>query len=269
MISQAVVVVSDGNYHHHAENLISSLAITNQLHICWIQLGDGNVSENFRIGESNGISVLKKQVEGGSAEARRTYAAICRFALIDRIFEANTSLQSIFYIDADSIVRGRIDDLFSRFEESGAVIGLRTRKDDRHPYLAGFLLFNRDRSRDLLGILAAELKGVEHSWGADQDALFKYVSTEFIFEIEPSFASWDFRRSLRVWSAKGHSRRRQPEFLFETKLVKLLSRFSPKISQRVLPLVQLGTVVIHSLHLRENYYLGRSLLSRVRSILRL
>ena len=269
MISQAVVVVSDGNYRHYAENLISSLTITNQVHICWIQLGDGNVSEDFRIGESSGISVLQKQVEGASAEERRTYAATCRFALIDRIFRANASLKSIFYIDADSIVRGRIGDVFSRFEESGAAIGLRTRKDNRHPYLAGFLLFDRDRSRNLLGALATELKGTEHSWGADQDALFKYVSSESIFEIDPNFASWDFRRSLIVWSAKGHSRRRQPEFLFETKLVRSLSRFSPRFSQRVLPLVHLGTAVIHSLHLRENYYLGRSLLSRGRSLLRL
>ncbi len=269
---RAIVLVSDDNYFGYASDLVSSICLTNRIPIFWIQLVSEGQPKRVDARVNDQVSVILRRSIGDTSEQRRVYAASCRFEQILDVFELNPNVKSILYVDADSIVRGPLDDLFDDFEISRSIIGVRKRDEDYHPYLAGFLFFDRDRSVVLLDRLVKEVNERDPLWGVDQDVLRDCLSEHQggqIHEINPRYACWTFNRNLRVWSAKGQSRRRSPEFIFESVLVRSLSALPRGIARLLLHAFQVVTALIYALHIRDRYIQLRiifvQLLSRYKS----
>jgi hypothetical protein len=258
-----VVIISDKFYEHHAKCLIDSIQIRNDIAISWIRLSaDESESPDFTV--STHFQTINLKQFGVNDEQRRAYASTCRFRVIKQLFENNSDIETILYLDADSLVRRSLFPIISRFNRANSIIGLRTRDHQLHPYLAGFLLFNR-KSIDLLGEIAQEVDRNPYEWGSDQDALKNVLSknTDSVHKLDPKYVGWDLRFSLIIWSAKGHSRRRSPEFLFESACIQLVHRCPKRMRTAMLPTIFFISQLLSILNVRSLYFSGRQMTSQI------
>lgn len=263
-----IVLISSGSYHKYAQTLIASISITNDISVCWVQLKDSPTTAQQSFEVKGQTSIVSLSLIGNTDKERRTFAATCRFEVLRQVLRSNSRFETALYVDSDSIVRGSLDELFEVFERSNAPIGLRVRDEERHPFLSGVILIRRQLSESILDCLVSEVSNEGQEWGADQDALKSCFARNpgiRVHELDPRHVGWDFRRSLVVWSAKGHSRRRQLEFILESFVMRMLDQLPRRISRILLPFVQILTSAVSVLHVRERYF---ALRSRVSFILR-
>ena len=229
-----VVVISDDNYQQYARTLIKTIGVFNSLNVVHVQIKD-NLTEqdSFVISNGSKFTCIRIPQLGKTAEGKRVYSAICRFDMAKNLLLSNPEIETLIYIDADSIVRGPLDPLIELFKRENRTVGLRVRENHQHPYLSGILFFAQ-QSRPLLDELTTEMIRADLTWGQDQSILAKVLSKNQSYSVlnfESTLVGWDLHKTLLIWSAKGPSRREADAFIFESWSMPYLSRLPRNLNK--------------------------------------
>jgi len=259
-MTNLVLIVSDENYDHYAKNLIRSIHASNSIDVVHVCLKENLARRtSFVLNHEQKLHRIEIPHFSGTEEQKRVYSAVCRCTLARELLEANPTIKSLIYIDADSIVRRQLDPLIQTFLASNSSVGLRVRNDS-HPYLSG-VLFLSQVSKPFLDEIILALSTADLVWGQDQTALEHVLSHHPQFQVlalDPKSVGWELCRSLHIYSAKGIDRRKSPEFMLESWALPLLVHI-PKKLRRVLRSALFSiSGLLHKLKIREHYYFFRS-----------
>jgi hypothetical protein len=265
-----VLVISDENYNRYANNLICSIQSSNSIDVVHVSLKEG-LAQNTSFVLRKDLHLHKIEIPhfGGTKEQNRIYSATCRYAVARELLMANPSISCLIYIDADSLVRHRLEPIVQTFLSGSQCVGLRVRKG-HHPYLSGVLLLG-PRSIPFLDETISALTTTEAIWGQDQTVLEQILSTKYeseILELNATDVGWDYCASLKIWSAKGVDRRRSAEFIFESWALPRIKDLTPPLRELIRFAIFRLSSLLHSLRIRKCFYFLRSLASNTLKRLR-
>lgn len=228
-----VVVISDNSYQQYARTLIKTIQVFNYLNVVHVQIKDDlTEQDSFVIDSESKFTDIRIPQLGKTAEEKRVYSAVCRFYVTKNLLIRNPNIDTLTYIDADSIVRGQLKPLIAQFPQGNWDIGVHVRHHD-HPYLTSVLLFSQN-SKPLLAELTLEISRSELVWGQDQEVLKKVLSRNQsyrVLNLNPPLVGWKFHKSLIIWNAKGPSGRKIDAFIFESWALPHLHRLPKNFNQ--------------------------------------
>jgi len=214
-----IVVISDDNYQQYARTLIKTIGVFNSLNVVHVQIkNDLTEQDSFVIDSELKFTSIRIPQLGKTAEEKRVYSAVCRFSVIRDLISNNPNIETLIYMDADSIVRGSLDPLIELFTRVNRAVGLRVREHHQHPFLSGVLFFTQ-QSKPLLDDLTAEMSKADLTWGQDQSVLAKVLlrsQSYGVLNLDPTLVGWELHKTLLIWSAKGPTRREADAFIFES-----------------------------------------------------
>ena len=267
-----VVVISDDNYQQYARTLIKTIGVFNSLNVVHVQIKD-NLTEqdSFVIMNTSKFTCIRIPQLGKTDEEKRVYSAVCRFEVAKNLLSFNPNIDTLLYIDADSIVRGQLKPQIAEILQGNWDIGVHIR-DHTHPYLASVLLFSQN-SKPLLAELTLESSRSELVWGQDQEVLKKVLSRDQryrVLNLNPPLIGWKFHKSLIIWNAKGPTNRKSEAFIFESWALPHLNRLSKSFNQGPRIVIFAFSWLLDKLKFQLRYYYFRSqiilLIQRIESI---
>lgn len=218
--NDAVIALTDNNYLKHLKTLLASLRSTKHkinVYVCLINIDQAVDLEKELKSIYSPISFKYINKKFMTDADRKAFCSNYRVTFIKEILK--NPLESIIYLDADSIVRKEMS-LAEVNLDSDIEILFRKSDDDRFKVATGAILVkNNPRSKRFFEEWEKNIQPKIYSWFSDQRTFYKtFLSLRDevnIYPIDKRLIDWEFKETSIVWAGKGKRKYTNSIYLLE------------------------------------------------------
>jgi len=220
-----IVCISDARYIKHLKNLLKSLHYAENhaaVHLCLINIILKKRLEKKLLSIYPNLNIQFLNKKFNYKHEKRAFCANHRVDFIEGLLKQQ--IDSIIYIDADSIIRGKIsyEDLFD--ENFDIKIHFRNETDYRMKVATGVIAIkNNLKSKQFFQDWRKAITPLKFNWFADQitfHKLYEQHKNNMNFSyLNKTYIDWDFEDESIIWAGKGNRKYKNQKYLKESKKI--------------------------------------------------
>lgn len=206
--SNTFVVVSDSVYLRYVIPLLNSIDRNCPQPDINLLLINCKNSEIEAIQSAHpSVKIHLQDLDFRDEESKRSYCANCRAKFILTLLDQGYG--KLLYLDADSLVRKKLDQLWQIVEKNDLTILLReSSKYERNKCATGIIgVTNNLASRQFLERWSQLISSNEDKWFNDQIFFYRthlqLKSTVSVGQLPQKFIDWEFHSNSPIWVGKG------------------------------------------------------------------